>query len=438
MNNYDKRKKHYKDRLPKDEHDFIIIVDGDFKDFDDKDYLYCEREFIKITNEMCLELSYFVLTDSANLSVSLSDKIYSSNYQLYFLNFLISENPKLKKYINNILMSDYRLKLQKVNYLKLYDMIIDKEILEITKKMFPNLERIAFINCDIEKSCYFNNLNCEIIFDNCKIDSISSFNYYTKTLDFHNCKINDINHSIINSKKFTITNTNDEMLEKLFVLCHFSELQKLTIGSFFGLGVDDVSYKKALLFLSKACPRLLKLQISGKVYSFDFLSNFNKLSSCEITSNEDKVYVYETYNPYVENEKERNFIISHSKIKIDGEMSEHFAMLQKLDEIVRTLNKLGMSEEEKNLYLNKKMSKILLDPINDINLKNTENYYLYDSRNDDLILTSSDIDNDENNCYEYTYKIFNGILYRTRDKKVVGYLKHQKELILQNSLCIIQ
>lgn len=431
MSAYDYWKKFYDDsnKIPKDENDFILVVDNHYKDKNDDYYPFSERKFVKITKEMISIFKYHGITDSSYLTIALSDKNNSSNYIKYILDLFTTDNSKLKKYINNILVDDYRLKLDEVRFITLSVMEIDKNVIELTKKLFPKIERIKFVSCHIKDNCNFNNINFDFEFDNCDIDSIKSLNYCTKNLDLYNCKLNNISHSIINSKKIFISKIDDETLENLFIFCHFPELTELTIGDFYG-GVNDVSYKKALLFLPKACPNLLKLQISGKVYSFDFLSNFNKLSSCEIRSIDDSAYVYEAYSPYVENEKERNLIIKNSKIKPQEEIDEHIAIKQKLDEIIKLLNKLGVSEEEKNLYLNKKVPKILLDPLNAVKLKNLNYYYIYDSTNDELIMTADDTLYDEKNNCACTYKMFNGILYRTFDEKKRGYFAITKKIDL--------
>ena len=430
MRKYEKEINYYKskEKFLGSEDDFFLIVDNRFKKFDDDNDLSCSREFVKITNEMFFDFIYNGITDSASLSITLSDKKHSSNFLTYLLDFLTNNNSKLQKYINGILVSDYRLKLYEVTIITLEDTIIDESILETIRKLFPKLKYLDLRECKIDNSCNFNSLNYKILFTSCEIENINSFNYYTQPLNFHNCKINNINHSTIYAKIFSIDNTSDEMLERLYLTCHFPNLQELTIGNFKNHYIDKTSYKKSLLFLPKACPSLLKLQISGNIYSFDFLSMFNKLNNCEIRSNDDSVFTYELYSPYIENEEERCFIIKHSKMKIENEMDEHLVLLQKLNETVKVLSRLGMSDEEKNLYFNKKKPKYLLNPIDMVNFKEPQQYYVYDSTNDTLSLTTPELDSNKN--YNYTYKMFNNILYRISDDKILGYLIIKKRIDL--------
>lgn len=428
MNKYEKEAKDFKrcEKYVKDHNDYLLIVDHYYKNVDDNDDLYCHREFIKKTDEMFFDLNYDGITTTSSLTIALSSKEYSSNFLKYLLDFLTSDNLKLQKRSNGVLICDYRQKLYNTVCIDLYNMTIDKSILELVKKLFPKLETILFNECNIKGNCNFNELNCNILFESCEIDNINSFNYYNKALDFHDCEISNIEHSTIYSKEISIDNINDNKLEQLFLTCHFPYLQKLTIGTLLCFHVDKNNYKNSLLFLPKTCPNLISLRINGKIYSFDFLSKFNKLSSCEIRSIDDSAYTSELYCPYIENDEERKQIIEHSNIKIESEIDEHFALLQKLNDIVKALNRLGMSEEEKNFYLNRKTPKYLLDPMDITTFKETQEYYVYDSENDTLSLTTSNIDNSKN--YDYTYKIFNNILYRISDDKVLGYLTIKKQI----------
>ena len=356
----------------------------------------------------------------------LSNKEYSSNFLKYFLDFLTSDNPKLQKRSNDVLICDYRQKLYNTTSIDLYNMTIDKSIIESIKKLFPKLELLRFSDCKIKDSCSFNELNCNVSFVSCQIDNTKSFNYYTNPLDFRNCKINNIEHSTIYSKKISIDNIDETKLEQLFLRCHFPNLQELIIGKYLRFHVDKNSYNNSLEFLPKACPNLISLLISGKIYSFDFLSKFNNLSKCEIRSIDDSVHTIEIYSPYVENEEERFKIIEHSNLIIESEIDEHLALLQKLNEIIKVLNMLGMSDEEKNFYLNRKIPRYLLDPVSMTKFKEQQQYYVYDSTNDTLLLTTEVIDNGKH--YDYTYNTFNNILYRISNDKVLGYLTIKKNM----------
>ena len=379
---YNRLKERYVNHYGQKMNDLILIVDNEFKEEDDDDRLYVLREFIRIDDEYAYNFIHNGLTDYTELSISLKSKNFSNNFLKYILNMCTDSDYKYQKHINNILVCDYRMKINEIKLLKLDNIIVNRNVVNTIKKFFKNLDRIIFQDCIIT-NMDFSYPNCNYTFYYSRLDSTNLFNNFSNNLELYKCSFVNIKHSIINSKKIIIKNISDEELEKICLLCHFPNAEELKLSTNY--------LEKSLLFLPKAFPSLLNLSILGEIDNTDFLYNFNKLSDCSIF--EDTFEIDELFK-------------------------------EKINNIVRILNRLGYSEEEKQLYLNGKLD---INPISDVSY-----YYTYNTSNDICKL-------EKPNEEEYYYRIYDNYLYKMRDEKKYKYVTIKKqmdtpELFIYNSI----
>ncbi len=207
------------------------------------------------------------------------------------------------------MVKDYHSELLTITSLSLYNTNIDQQFLNILKKYFKNLKNIIFHNCIIKENCNFSLLSIEDLhFCNCNIQNITSLRYCKQDLVLSKCKVEKITNVVLNSNKIVLDNFNDEVLANLFLYSHFPNLKELNIKNRIYYKFNCPTYNKCLTFLPYACPNLMKLKLTGQLFSFSFLNHFHNLKSCSIYSIDNSIGPYSILLPYITNSMERNKI----------------------------------------------------------------------------------------------------------------------------------
>lgn len=404
----------------------ILLVDGMKKDNVSK-YLSDDIDFITCNSCYNARLSIDEITGFCRLDFTLFNSCCSKELLSYILNYLTCEDKYFYRSIDGVIVHDFHNDLLEIKQINIKNTIIDGKTIDILNKYFNNLKIINFIDCIIDDSCSIYNLNNEIIvnFVNCEFNNIKSLSYCKQKLNFVNPKFNKITNVVINSKEITFECVNDTILTNLFLMCNFPDLNKLVIGEDMPHQVNENMYfDKSLKYMPYACYDVINLYLQGKVRTFDFLYHFNQLSQCEIRSICDSVGIYEIYNPYIGNKNERNKIINN-KFSINNELDINLTIYNKLFEIIKFLNIVKYSSNEKHLYLDKDgLSELILNPLKGFKHTPVEYMYIYDSNNDSLRLDVVDKDNQDN------FSIFNNHFYEFK-KNYIGRnvrLKRQIEI----------
>lgn len=358
-------------------HNFILGVNGKFKGFDE--CLADHIEYIKYTNEYTALFLFREVVDYSRLELTFFTENCSENFLKYIYDFLTCEDECFYKKISNIIVNDYHNELLKIQTIEINNALIDNKFIDILSNYFPNLNQIKFFDCIIKEKSSFYKLKGDLYFSDCEIENINSFNYCTQKLSFNNSKINKIENLTINSNDIVIKFVDDTNLAKLFLMCHFPNLEKLVLGDVDAVGIspNNIYYQKCLLYLPYSCPNLNSLEINGKVYSFVFLNRLGNLSECEINSVDDSIGPYKIYNPYVANKFERSEIINNSNRNINDAMDIHLTMYDKLQEILKTISLFGYSQEEKNIYIKNNIPTILLNPLENFQCEDVSRFYSY-------------------------------------------------------------
>lgn len=252
---------------------------------------------------------------------------------------------------------------------------------------------------------------------------MNCLNYCEQQLTLKNTKISKVPNSIINSNKIHIDDLDDSALRDIFLLCHFPDLNELTIGDYNLLCNSNRYYEKCLSYLPYSCPKLRSLFIEGRINSFDFLYHFRELNKCEIRSINDSIGYFKIYNPYIVKKNERDRIVSDSKCNSNSKFDIHLAIYEKLQSIIKSLSLVSYSEDEKDLYINNNVEKILLNSLDNFNDKPVEHIYLYDVNKENLELTEKNIDN---NLKDYFF--VNNTLFESEKQINRNYIKSKSKI----------
>lgn len=420
-NYYDKLSQRYRRVIPNKSLEYTILIDGKKKECVEN--LYDDIEFIKYTSDYIAIFKVNEIFEKYFLEFAQSHMEDSSCFFHYIMEFLTSKEQYFYKKVNGIILKDFQKEILHIKELSINNLIIDNKMIKLLMQYFKELEFVHFKNCIILEECSFYHLESTLRFYNCEIMNINSFNYCKQNLIFSNCQISKIVNAIINSSKITIDKWDDATLTDLFLKCHFPNLTEMIIKNDFVSLDDNTLYNKCLQFLPYACPNLVNLFIEGKVFSFNFLYHFNKLNKCEIRSVNDSIGVYEIYNPYVENDSERNDIINNSNRQIKDDMDIHLAIYDKLDEIIKLLKIANFTVEEMNIYLNKKVPMTLLNPVSNFCETKISNYYLYNLNNRILELCNNS---------DYEPIIINDRFYLIKKLFAGKYVKMKQGVIISS------
>lgn len=368
---------------------YTLLINHKQQQFDN--YIHINVQYIKNTSKYIAELNINELVEYNELEFTLfSEK--SSKYLLnYIINYLTCEEDCFYKKANSIIIHDYHVELLKIKSIKINNTTINNETINTINKYFSNLESIEFNDCIIKENCNFYKTKSLLLFQNCEIESINCLSYCEQQVTLKNTKINKVTNSIINSTKIYINDLNDLALRNIFLLCHFPDLTELIIGDYNLLHNTNKYYEKSLLYLPYSCPKLRSLFIEGKIYSFDFLYHFKDLDKCEIRSINDSIGYFEIYNPYIAKKSERDRIAYDSKCNSNSNLDTHLAIYEKLQSILKSLSCINYSEDEKDIYINKNVAKILLNSLSNFKDKPVEHIYTYDLNKESLELVEKNI-----------------------------------------------
>lgn len=391
--------------------DFALLIDGRIENSVLLCNLFSKIEFITNKDKYLMVFKLEELI-SNNLVIYGKERLNYHDLFEYINLFLGSNSYQLKVVVNKIEIIDYKNSFLEIKSIEFNNCEIDDKFIKIINLYFANLNRIIFINCKFNKNTNLNMLNCNLNFIDCEIELLSSLNYYRQKIDFCNTRIEQYNSTVVNCKDMVI-NFNELEIKKIMLYTNFPYLSNLEINC-------NDCLRESLNYISSACPNLENLKINGNVYSLDFIYKIKNINKCIINSVNDSIGTHKIITPEIENQDERNRIIKDTPVIVNSGLDERIVILEKIDQIVKSMKLLKYSLYEKDLYMKKENYEDII--IKKILNEKFKSHYVYDSNNYEMFLDNN------NELFEYNVVGSNIYMYR-KSKTITKYISYKENLI---------